>query len=235
MLDQAVILVPPEPTPEALDERSLGQRAYEAIFQAIQNGRLPPGSRVREADLTAWLGMSRTPLRAGLQRLQTEGLLRLESHRGVLISRLDRRQITELYTAREWAEGAAAALAAQSATAAEIDGLRHLLALERAAAGDPEEGARLNRLVHEAIRDSTGNQYLIDHLRALSALLGLVGNATRRDAVRVQEAGREHEALVDAIAARDAGGAEAQARAHIRNAQLLVLSNHAMQQDGRIS
>ncbi len=126
-----------ETPPGPPDDRPLGQRAYETIFDAIQSGRLPPGSRVREAELTTWLEMSRTPLRDALQRLQAEGLLQMQPHRGILISRLDRQQIIELYTARELAEGAAAALAARNATPTEIGGFRHILALERDAASDP--------------------------------------------------------------------------------------------------
>jgi DNA-binding GntR family transcriptional regulator len=226
-----VITADPGPVPDTLDERPLGQKAYEAIFNAIQTRRLPPGSRVREADLTAWLGMSRTPLREALQRLQKEGLLSLQAHRGILIARLDRQQTIELFTAREWAEGAAAALAARHATPAEIAGLRHVLALERAAADDPAEGARLNQMLHRSIHDCARNRYLSDHLRGMTALLALVGNATRRDAARVAEAAREHAALVDAIAAHDTAKAEACARAHIRAAQLFVLTHYEARPD----
>lgn len=213
--------------PDALDDRSLGQRAYDSIFTAIQSGRLPPGARVREADLTSWLDMSRTPLRDALQRLQGEGLLRLQAHRGITICRLDRQQTIELFTAREWAEGAAAALAARNATPTEVQELRHILALERGAKGNVAEGARYNWMLHRAIYDATRNRYLIEHLRKLVAQLALVGGATRRAAHRARDAQQEHAAMIDAIAAGDAERAEALARAHIRAAQLFVLTHRA--------
>jgi DNA-binding GntR family transcriptional regulator len=209
----------------AADDKPLGRRAYEALFAAIQSGQIRPGSRIREAELTEWLAMSRTPLRDALQRLEREGLLRLESHRGILISQLDRQAIVELYIAREWAEAAAAALAARNITEAEIVGLRHILTLERASADDPVMGARHNRHLHQAIYDCTHNRYLIEHLMSLSALLALAGNATRRNAARVGEALREHTALVDAIESRDATAAERCARLHIQAAQRFVLTN----------
>ncbi|MFC0406834.1 GntR family transcriptional regulator [Roseomonas elaeocarpi] len=209
---------------------SLAQRAYDAIFSAIQGGQLKAGSSVREADLTAWLAMSRTPLREALKRLEGEGLLRLQGHRGILISRLDRQATVELFTAREWGEGAAAALAARNATPAEIAGLQHILELERGAADDPLLGARYNRMLHEAIYDCTRNRYLITHLRAMSALLALAGHATRRSAGRVAEAGREHAELVDAIACGDVRRAEEAARSHIGAAQRFVLNNQASAQ-----
>ncbi len=221
----STLLLPASAGPSQSDEKPLSQRAYDTIFSAIQNGQLRPGSRIREADLTERLGMSRTPLRDALQRLESEGLLRLQAHRGILISKLDRQEIVELYTAREWAEGAAAALAARAATEAEIAGLRHVLDLERSAAANPALGAQYNRRLHQAIYDSTRNRYLTGHLIGLSALLALAGNATRRDANRVEEAQREHTALVEAIAAGDAQAAESCARQHIRSAQRFVLTN----------
>jgi DNA-binding GntR family transcriptional regulator len=208
------------------DGKLMGQRAYEAIFSAIQSGRLKPGSRIREADLTEWLAMSRTPLHDALQRLENEGLLRLQSHRGVLISRLDRQAIAELYTAREWAEGAAAALAARNAMEADMATLRHILQLERAAADDPIAGARYNRKLHQTIYDCTRNRYLAAQLNSMAALLALAGDSTRRSPLRVAEAHREHTALVDAIGTGDAAAAEDCARRHIRAAQRFVLANH---------
>lgn len=215
---------PQEPGSPAND-KPLSQRAYDAVFAAIQNGQLKPGSRVREVELTEWLGMSRTPLRDALQRLEREGLLSFQSHRGVLISELDRAAIAELYTAREWAEAAAASLAARNASPAEIAALRHILDLERGAAGDPAAGARYNRELHRVIHDCSRNRFLITELKALSALVALAGNATRRSAARVAEAGGEHAALVEAIAKGDAEAAERCARAHVQAALRFIMTN----------
>lgn len=203
----------------------LSQIAYDNIFEAIQNGKLKPGSRVRENELTEWLEMSRTPVRDALRRLEGQGLLRHESYRGVVISSLDHQTVGELYTAREWAEGAAAALAARSASAAEIATMRQLLKLEREAADDPALGARYNRKLHLALYASTHNRYLINHLTSLAALLALAGNSTRRSPARVAEAHREHKAIVEAIATHDGDAAERHARRHIQAAQRVVLTN----------
>ena len=209
---------------DAAGDLPLAQRAYDVLFAAIQGGALAPGSRKRETELTEWLGMSRTPLRDALQRLEAEGLLRLEPYRGVLISKLDRQAVVELYAARAYAEGAAAALAARAASPAEVTAMEDILALERQAAADPAEGARLNRLLHGAIHDCCRNRFLLGNLHGLSALLALVGNATRRDPARVSEAQLEHTALVAAIAAGDVAAAEGCARRHVTNAQRCVLA-----------
>lgn len=180
---------------------------------------------MRENELTEWLEMSRTPVRDALRRLEGEGLLRHEAYRGVVISRLDRQMVSELYMAREWAEGAAAALAARHASEVEIAALRQLLKQERDAADDPVMGARYNRRLHLALYASTHNRYLINQLTSLFALLALAGNSTRHSPARVAEAHREHKAIVDAIAAHDAAAAEKHARQHIRAAQCIVLTH----------
>jgi DNA-binding GntR family transcriptional regulator len=206
------------------DDNPLSVKAYETIFSAIQSGTLRPGSRIREAELTLSLGMSRTPLREALQRLQSEGLIILEAQRGIRIVKLTRQELTELFTAREWAEGAAASLAANYASQAEIEMLRHILALEEAVADNPAAGARYNRKLHATIHESSRNRYLIGHLQALNALLALAGESTRRSAGRYQEALNEHRALIEAIESRNPDLAERRAREHIRASQRFVLA-----------
>jgi DNA-binding GntR family transcriptional regulator len=213
------------PPDESVESRPLSAYAYEVIFSAIQTGRLAPGSRVREAELRQSLGMSRTPLREALQRLESERLLSFEPLRGIRISRLDEQGINELYVAREWAEAAAAALAARNADDAEIATMRHILDLEQQATEDPIRGARFNRKLHETIHGATRNRYLTVQLKSLAALLALVGDCTRRSPTRVVEAHREHEAIVAAIEARDPLLAERCARRHIAAARRSVLAN----------
>ncbi|HEV2675116.1 MAG TPA: GntR family transcriptional regulator [Aliidongia sp.] len=204
---------------------SLAQIAYDRIFDAIQTGRLPPGTRVKEAELTAWLEMSRTPVRDALVRLGGEGLLRHEAYRGIVIASLDRQMVGELFLAREAMEGTAAALAARYAADAEIAALQSLLELERSVAGDPVAGARYNRKFHAEIYVCAHNRYLLTPLRALWSQMALVTRQTRRSQGRSDEARREHEAIVAAIVARDPVAAEAAARQHIKAAQQALLTD----------
>ncbi len=207
------------------DNDPLSAKAYQAIFSGIQGGRLKPGSLIREAELTLSLGMSRTPLREALQRLQADGLIVLEAQRGIRIVKLSRQQLAELFTAREWAEAAAAALAARFVDDADIATLRHIVSLEQAASADPAAGAGYNAKLHATIHECSRNRYLIAHLHSLTASLALAGNSTRRSAGRYGEALAEHHAIVDAIASRDSDLAEARMRDHIRAAQRFVLAN----------
>lgn len=209
---------------------SLSQAAYDKIFDGIQTGRFPPGSRIKENDLTRWLKMSRTPVREALMRLESEGLLRHEAYRGIVIAQLDRQMVIELFLVREAAEGAAAALAARHATDGEIAALQALLKLERGVADDPVEGARYNRKLHAEIHGCAHNRYLLAHLRSLWSHMALVTNWTRRAKGRPEEALREHEAIITAIAERNAAAAEQAARSHIRAAQRALLTDWVEEQ-----
>jgi DNA-binding GntR family transcriptional regulator len=215
----------PHPQEAAEGAASLAQIAYDRIFDAIQTGRFAPGARLKETELTAWLGMSRTPVRDALVRLGGEGLLRHEAYRGIVIASLDRQMVVELFLAREAMEGAAAGLAARYAGEAEVAALQALIELERSVAGDPVEGARYNRKFHAEIYVCAHNRYLLTPLRALWSQMALVTRQTRRSQGRSDEALREHEAIVAAIAARDPAAAEEAARQHIRAAQKALLTD----------
>ncbi|HTH99086.1 MAG TPA: GntR family transcriptional regulator [Stellaceae bacterium] len=208
----------------ATPETPLAQQAYERIFDAIQTGRFAPGMRMKETALTAWLGMSRTPVREAVARLALDGLLSNEAYRGIVISSLDRQMVIELFLAREAMEGAAAALAARYATEAEIAALQAVLALGRSVADDPAAGVRYNARFHTEVYGCAHNRYLLKPLKALWSQMALVTKATRRAHGRGDEARAEHEAIVDAIVARDPVAAEEAGREHIRAAQRALLT-----------
>lgn len=195
---------------------------YQQIRQAIREGRFRQGDRVREEDVAQSLGVSRTPVREALRQLQSDGLLDVASGRGLGVVALARSQVLELYAMRELLEGAAARLAAQHATPAEIAYMEHLLVSFRRTR-DPEQHARVNRALHEAICDAAHNRYMVQSLNQLSDALALLQGTTFSISGRARTADLEHRAIVDAIAAGNSDLAEAAARAHIRQAQALRL------------
>src|SRR3954464_13472158 len=100
--------------------RSRGDFVYESLRDAISDGRIAGGERVREEEVARNLGVSRTPVREALQRLQQRGVLVLGAGRGLVVPRLSQQQVIELYAMREILEGSAARFAALHASAAEI-------------------------------------------------------------------------------------------------------------------
>ena len=192
--------------------------AYEMLQEAIREGTIEPGQRVLETELSAWLRISRTPVREAMLRLQAEGMLEHAAGGGLAVAIYDLRAIAEFYAMRESLEGTAAALAAQNADATEVGILRASLEAMRALPEDPRAHARENKAFHEYIYRAAHNRFLLNSLRQLLNFVPLLGRTTYFAPGRVPVALREHALIVGAIAKHDAERAEAVARAHIRNA-----------------
>ncbi len=194
------------------------QLAYERMLQAIQLGQLTSGTRVREADVAAWLQVSRTPVREAMRRLEAEGMLSHIAHVGVVVTEIDAEMVTELYAMREVLEGTAAGLSAQHASPAEIHLLQEIVRTGRDLPYDPAVLMRHNREFHDIIYRSAHNRYLLKSLNALRDSLSLLGATTLGSKTRAAAAQAEHAAIVKAITARDPPAAERLMRGHIRGA-----------------
>lgn len=195
-----------------------GDFAYDAILRAIADRTFKPGDRMPEVAISKWLGISRTPVREALRRLEADGLLAHTPHAGMLVTPVDRRMVAELYDMREMLEGTAARLAAENATRTDIGALNALIAQESRLPVDPAAASRHNRAFHETLYQSAHNRFLLKSLRAIADALLLLGPTTLNSARRQRSAHAEHCAIVERIARRDADGAGALARAHINAA-----------------
>lgn len=193
------------------------------VREAIRAGRYRSGERIRETELAEWLGVSRTPVREALRRLESEGLLVFVPWRGVVVAELDRQQVVELYAMREVLEGTAARLAANHVREAEEAVLEELLDREATMANDPDELARINRRFHAALHAAAHNRYLVQMLDSLRNSLALLRGTTLAAPGRAESAHAEHLAILDAIKRRDPEAAEAAGRAHIRSAERVRL------------
>lgn len=188
--------------------------AYALILHAIDDGEMRPGDRLVESELAERFGVSRTPVREALQRLETQGLLRREG-RSLIVASLDHGQLADLYAVREQLEGLAARLAARHAAPEEVRVLRRLLAEDRAMLGDPEALARANRRFHAQIHLASHNKFLMAQLDLVHRSMALVAGTSLAADGRGARALAEHEAIVEAIERREEDAAEAALRAHI--------------------
>lgn len=195
-----------------------GPDIYRKLVESIEAGALAPGTRLREAELADRFGVSRTPVREGLKRLESQGLAVHEPNRGMIIPVLDNDQVNELYVVRAVLEGTVARLAAQHATDAEIAILNEMVESDRAAGDDPEALAVSNRAFHRRLTLASHNRYLAAQIDHMKQSLLLLGGTTFNDPERRALAVEEHARIVEAVAARDAGAAEAAGRAHIEAA-----------------
>lgn len=197
--------------------------AYDTIRAKILSGEFPPGSTLSEAELASLLGISRTPVREALQRLQEEGLATILPRRGALVRILTLPEVREILLVREALEGLGARLAATHINRATLDGLR----AQWQETLDTLEGSTLQALdkegvqFHAAIVEASGNRTLA---RMLEAVRGRIegtrqiylhssGETALRRARLICE---EHLRVLDALEAGDADRAEVAMKEHLR-------------------
>ena len=165
-----------------------------------------------EVEVASWLNLSRSPVRAAIQRLEGEGILEHDPRNGLVVAHLDRQAVMELYVMREVLEGTAARLCARHASDMEVQGLLDLIELERTMGEDPEERAQHNRRFHNAIHRGAHNRYLERSLNTVNDSMHLLGKPLMLLPHRAQTAAVEHGKIADAIQRRDPDTAEAAAR-----------------------
>lgn len=206
---------------------------FEELQAQILDGALQPGDRLKEAELAARYGISRTPVREALRRLETRGLLSHAPHKGMVVAELEASATAELYVMREILDGSAAALAAQHATEPEITAMERQIERDRNILDDPEQLAATNRSFHLAIYRAAHNRFLLKSSDALAEALALLGPTTLSVGNRGAASVDEHEVIVIAIRKRNGAEANVAARLHIRNAfeaRLLQLDARAIDQ-----
>ena len=191
---------------------------YARLLQAIDAGEFPPGARLIETELAERFGVSRTPVRQALSRLEAQGIAARDARGGLAVAALDYDQLGELYEVREMAEALAARLAARHASPTEIGLLWEMVEADRARTGEAAALARGNKAFHQQLHRASHNRYLIQTLEGMRRSLALLSGTTLAAPGRGAESIDEHAAIVAAIAARDEDAAEAAARRHIVNA-----------------
>ncbi|MDW4499887.1 GntR family transcriptional regulator [Sulfitobacter sp. D35] len=188
--------------------------AYSLILEAIDAGSYRPGDRLVESELADRFGVSRTPIREALQRLETQSLL-VRDGRSLIVASLDHNQMAELYVVRGELEGLAARLAARHATEEEVRVLRQMVEEDDALTESPAALARANRRFHKQIHLASHNRFLVQQLDLVHRSMALMDTTSLAATGRGKGAQTEHDAIVRAIEARDEAAADTALRAHI--------------------
>ena len=209
-------------------------KAQQRLRELILSGRLAPGSRIAELTLVDLLGVSRTPIRAALMRLEQEGLLQVLPGGGYAVRTFSEREVGDAIELRGTLEGLAARLAAERGAAAQsLAQARDCLdqidkVLQDASLSDDmfSEYVLLNERFHRLLADMPGSEVLSREIERAASLpfaspSGFVGvqvnNAPTRDMLVVAQ--HQHRQVLDAIERREAGRAEALMREHSRIAR----------------
>ena len=196
----------------------MAKDAYTMILEAIEAGVYKPGDRLVESDLADRFGVSRTPVREALQRMETQSMLTRDG-RSLIVASLDHNQLAELYAVRTELEGLAARLAARHATDEEVRVLKSMVAEDKALlGGDPRALSRANKRFHKQIHLASHNRFLVQQLDLVHRSMALMTNTSFAAEGRDAPALAEHDEIVAAIEAQDGDAAYAALKAHISKA-----------------
>jgi DNA-binding GntR family transcriptional regulator len=226
----------------ATADRATGSPLVDRLAGAIQtsvlSGDVPVGTRLRQEALAEEFGVSRTPVREALRKLQATGLVELLPNRGAIVRGPSAREIREAYEVRAELEGLAAELAAGRISDRDLFRLREAQALfrksvetliarrarRRAPWKDESVWVRANDLFHQAILDAAGNDRLSDTIADLhrSFPRDLTWTALSESSRLLEENIEQHEAVLDAIEQRDPAEARRRMIEHVRSAGELV-------------
>lgn len=196
-----------------------GKEAYRALQQGIQAGRYPAGSRLKEIDLAAELGMSRTPIREAIRQLERDGIVEVIPNRGAAVREWTPDDVEDAYALRAVLEGFCASRAAVRMDTMAIAHLAELYAEFERQVARPEPDAetldRLNNAFHHAIVIGSGNARAAEVLPQATEVsrdikLAFWASPRAREITLVYY----HE-IVESIRARDAVRAEAVMRSHV--------------------
>jgi DNA-binding GntR family transcriptional regulator len=206
----------------AREHGSAAAAATAALREAILDGFLQPAIWLREADIADDLGLSRTPVREAISRLQNEGLVVRTANSGAVVASLSLEDIAAVYAVREALEAAAARLVASGGSPDVVDELNAIHERMIRAADGPQAGRKLgelNLLFHAQIREAAGNAYLRRFLIEVEHAVRRFRRSGYDDPAHMARSLDEHRKIIDAIAARDPEAAAAAAAAHMRAAR----------------
>ncbi|MEL6185503.1 MAG: GntR family transcriptional regulator [Myxococcota bacterium] len=204
-----------------------GERAWELIREGILRGSFPPGAHLKEEELAAHAGVSRTPVREALRRLVREGLVEYAPNVGTRVIRWTEDELDDVFELRALLEGHAAARAAEIIDEDQLSKLKQLADdMEALASTTGEEAqdqiAQKNRAFHRIILEVGGGPRLGDLLGTIVSIPVLLRTFRRYDDRELTRSMRHHRELVEAFEVRDGVWARAVMQAHLRAALNVV-------------
>lgn len=194
----------------------LSDKAYYLIRQKIITLEMPPLSPIDEQALMEELQLGRTPIREALQRLASEDLILLAPRRGMFVADISITDLHQLFELRATLEGLCAHLAAERASAQQLQAMKQVIRDLDAVPDDDYRGLMvIDERFHELLYEAADNEFLADVLLRLHALSFRIWHLVLERVGSVREALDQHIAITDAIEARDPERAEELVRQHV--------------------
>ncbi len=211
------------------------EKAYTLIRDRIVSGIYPPALRLTEQEIADASGVSRTPVREALQRLQNEGFVQVSANQGAVVVEWSERDADDVFELRALLESYGAARAATRITPEGIAELRSLAQAQYEECRQRKRGfvarvGALNSTFHRTLHAWAGNSRLMNLLPALIEAPLVMRTFTKYDPAELLRSASHHLEIVDALEAGDADWVAAIMRSHIHAAQF---SNHRYHDTGQ--
>ncbi|HEV3105176.1 MAG TPA: GntR family transcriptional regulator [Trinickia sp.] len=183
----------------------------------ILSGKLPPGSRLEETELSERFECSRTPIREALRQLASEALITMRSRQPAMVSALSARKLLEMFQVMAELEGLCSRLAARRATPEQIARLRATQDELRAAldSGEVDRFYEINRRFHEIVYEASQNEFLAAQTRSLRNRVSVYRKMVTQKVRRRLDTVDEHEQVIAAIERGDGDAADKAMSTHV--------------------
>ncbi|MDK2881641.1 MAG: hypothetical protein PWQ99_1416 [Clostridia bacterium] len=212
--------------PVKLDSyKPLREVVFDTLREAIINGVLRPGERLMELQLAEELGVSRTPIREAIRKLELEGFVVMVPRKGAYVAGISLKNIADVFEVRAALEALAAGLAAERITDEELEGLERIIVRKKKSIeeGDVAGFVQCDMEFHDAFYKASRNERLVQILGNLQDEIHRFRSVSLAYPGRMQDALEEHRKIVEAVAERDVARAQKLAWEHIENAENSLL------------
>lgn len=217
----------PRLVPIRLDNyKPLREMVFESLREAIIQGRLKPGERLMEIQLADEMGVSRTPIREAIRKLELEGFVVMVPRKGAFVAGISVKDIVDVFEIRASLEALAAGLAAERITPDELEELERSLVVisEVSSKEDINAIVETDTNFHELIYKASRNERLSQMIVHLKEQIQRFRTTSLSQPGRSKNALEEHRKIVEAISDRNAELAQSLAREHIENAEQSMLN-----------
>ena len=205
---------------------------FNTLRQAILTGELKPGERLMEIHLANRLGVSRTPIREAIRKLELEGLVTMIPRRGAEVAQITEKSMNDVLEVRRTLDALSAELACERISPEEEEALKKACQNfeEAVKTKDAKIIAKADVAVHDIIAAATGNQRLIQLINNLAEQMYRYRFEYIKDASQHERIIQEHRVIYESIAKKDKEAASNMAKTHIDNQEKAVIARIRMEQ-----
>lgn len=205
--------------------KPLRELVCENLIDAINTGILSPGERLMEIQIAEEMGVSRTPVREAIRKLELEGFVVMIPRRGTYVANISIKDINEVYEIRSALDILAGGLAAERINDEEIEEMRELLVLteKHIEENNLSKIVEIDTKFHDILYTASRNERLVNIINNLREQITSIRGKSMNYPGRLVDTLDEHKEIVESIAARDIDRAEEAVRAHLENAEQTLL------------